>query len=97
MSAWAEKQAVGQDGEGSIINFLADPHGALTDALGLRMTHPGPGRIFGQGRSKRYSAYFVDGVMKILNIAEYEDDPAGDDAPEPSCVDKMLKDIAALK
>lgn len=33
---------VGRDGEGSMINFLADTSGALTDALGMGMDHPGP-------------------------------------------------------
>lgn len=73
-----------------MINMLADPHGRLTDAMGLRMDHAGPQHIFGIGRSKRYSALFEDGVLKKLNIAEFPDDPAGDDAPEESLVDKMV-------
>jgi len=82
MDAWADDQKVGRDGKGSIINMLGDPHGALTDALGMRMTHPGPQAKFGQGRSKRYSALVVKGVFKIINIAEdLNDDPAGDDRP----------------
>jgi peroxiredoxin len=97
MKAWATDQGVGHDGEGTIINFLADPHGVLCDGMGLRMAHAGPGEIFGQGRSKRYSAYFVDNVLKVLNVAEDpEDDPAGDDFPENSLVDKMMADIKAL-
>jgi len=94
MDAWADDQKVGRDGKGSIINMLGDPHGALTDALGMRMTHPGPQGKFGQGRSKRYSALVVKGVFKIINIAEdLNDDPAGDDRPENSLVEKMLADM----
>lgn len=105
MKAWAKDQGVGEDGKDTIVNFLGDPHGRFTDAMGLRMDHPGPGEIFGQGRSKRYSAYFVDGVLKVLNIAENGpgapenvtcEDPAGDDHPENSLVEKMLEDIKKL-
>lgn len=98
MSAWADNQKVGQDGEGSMVNMLADPHGRFTDAMGLRLTHAGPQEIFGQGRSKRYSALFEDGVLKVLNIAENDDpsgkdDPAGDDFPGNSLVSKMLESL----
>jgi len=91
MKAWSEAQAVGGDGEGTMLVFMGDPHGALTDAMGLRMDHAGPQAIFGQGRSKRYSALFEDGVMKVLNVAEASDDPAGDDDPSNSLVEKMLE------
>lgn len=93
MSAWADHQECGQDGEHSIVNMLADPHGRFTDAMGLRMSHEGPQEIFGHGRSKRYSAMFDDGVLKILNVAEAEDDPAGDTAPQHSLVEKMLESL----
>jgi len=96
MKAWAENQGVGEDGAGSMINFFADPHGKFIDSCGLRMEHPGPQHIFGQGRSKRFSAYFEDGVLKVLNVAEKPDDPAGDDHPENSMVEKMLEDLKAL-
>jgi hypothetical protein len=35
-----------------------------------------------------------DGVIKSINVAAAEDDPAGDARPEVACVDKMLEDIA---
>lgn len=85
---------MGADGEGSMISMFGDPHGRLVDSLGLRMEHPEPNEKFGQGRSKRFSAYFNDGVLKILNIAEGPDDPAGDDGPENALVEKMLEDMA---
>jgi peroxiredoxin len=91
MSAWADAQNCGQDGEGSMLNMLADPHGRFTDAMGLRLTHEGPAEIFGQGRSKRYSAFFDNGVLKELNLAELPDDPAGDDVPDNSLVDAMMR------
>ena len=91
MRAWAKDQGCGQDGEGSMINMLADPHGRFTDAMGLRLTHEGPQHIFGQGRSKRYSAFFDDGVLKELKVAEHPDDPAGDDKPDESLVENMLR------
>jgi len=97
MDAWADDQKVGRDSVGSMINFLADTHGKLTDALGLRMSHDGPLGVLGSHRSKRFSAYFDDGVLKILNVAERDDDPAGDSDPSNSLAEKMLADIVALK
>lgn len=94
MRAWADHQKCGQDGEGSMLNFLADPHGRLTDKMGLKMTAPGPLALFGHNRSKRYSALFDDGVLKVLNIAEHpKDDPAGDDNPSNSLAEKMLESL----
>jgi len=91
MDAWADNQGVGRDGEGSFINFLADPHGNWTDACGLRMTHDGPRDHFGVGRSKRYSAVFDDCKLMKINIAEDpENDPAGDDDPTISLAPAML-------
>jgi 2-Cys peroxiredoxin 5 len=95
MDAWADDQKVGRDGQGSIINMLADPHGNLSDALSMRMDHTGPFGKFGQRRSKRFSALVVNGVFKIINVAEAFNDPAGDDKPDNSLVEKMLTDMAA--
>merc|ERR1712046_362324 len=101
MNAWADSQGVGRDGEGSMVNFLADTGGELTDALGMRMNHPGPQFKFKQGRSKRFSAFIDDGIVKILNLAENNspdgsDDPAGDDYPKNSLPAKMFADMDAL-
>lgn len=96
MDAWADDQKVGRDGSGSMINMLGDPHGKLIDALDMRMSASGPFGKFGQGRSKRFSALFDKGILKIMNVAEAEDDPAGDDRPENSLVEQMLKNIEAL-
>eukprot|EP00658_Telonema_sp_P-2_P011874 TRINITY_DN14541_c0_g1_i2.p2 TRINITY_DN14541_c0_g1~~TRINITY_DN14541_c0_g1_i2.p2 ORF type:complete len:101 (+),score=29.39 TRINITY_DN14541_c0_g1_i2:511-813(+) len=95
MDAWADDQKVGRDGEETIINMLADPHRDLTRALGMEMAHPGPRFKLGD-RCKRFSAYFVDGVLKVLNVAEKPDDPAGDDFPEISLAAQMIADVEAL-
>jgi len=94
MTAWAKDQKCGVDGEGSMLNFLADPHGKLTDTMGMKLTHEGPLAKFGHARSKRYSALFDDGVLKVINVAEHpENDPAGDDDPSNSLVEEMLKSL----
>lgn len=101
MTAWKTDQGLaGSD----MIEFLADTHGELTDALGLTLT--GAGKPYAQGegpnkalgfhtkRCKRSAMYVVDGVIKVMQIAEAPDDPAGDARPEVSCVENMLKLIA---
>lgn len=94
MNAWADSQGVGRDGEGSMVNFLADTHGHLTDALDMNMEHDGPYGVFGMKRTKRFSALLEDGVVKILNVAEGPNDPAGDDNPKVSLAEKMLEDMS---
>lgn len=96
MRAWAVDQGVGGDGEGSMITFFGDPHGRLVDACGLRMDHSDPHEKFGSGRSKRFSAFFDNGVLKVLNVAEADGDPAGDDSPENALVEKMIEDLKKL-
>lgn len=44
----------------------------------------------------RACRYVVDGVVKVLQIAEAEDDPAGDARPEVSCIENMIKLIGEL-
>lgn len=62
LDAWA-KQA-GADGK---ILFLADGNATFTKAIGMDFDGSG----FGLGtRSKRYSLYAVDGVVKALNVEE---------------------------
>jgi peroxiredoxin len=75
--------------------MLGDPHSNLATAFDMKMDNPGPYGKFGQQRSKRFSALFVNGKLKILNLAERGDDPAGDDHPENSLVEKMIKDMEA--
>lgn len=51
-------------------------------------------------RCKRSAMYVVDGEIKIMQVSEKgpngEFDPAGDDFPQSSCIENMLKLIAEL-
>merc|ERR1711920_1149025 len=91
MTAWATAQGV----EGSMITFLGDPGSDLTQALGVVLDHEGPMSVLGNPRCQRFSMLIKDGVIKSINVAAYENDPAGDDNPEVSMVDKMLEDLDA--
>jgi len=91
MKGWADDQAI----DGSIIKFLGDPRSELTQALGVVLDHPGPMSVLGNPRCQRFSMLIKDGVIKSINVAAYENDPAGDDNPEISMVDKMLEDLDA--
>jgi 2-Cys peroxiredoxin 5 len=103
MSAW--KKAMGLEGS-DMIEFLADTHGDLTEALGLVLTGDGKAYPKGDGpnkalgfhtkRCKRSAMYVDNGVIKVMQIAEAPDDPAGDDRPEVSCIENMLKLIGEL-
>jgi len=89
MTAWAKDQNV----DGSIISFLGDTRSELTRALGLVLRHPGPMSVLGNPRCKRFSMLVDDCIVKTVNVAEGEDDPAGDSKPDISLVEKMLEDL----
>lgn len=89
MKAWAADQGV----EGSMITFLADTRGELTKALDLVLDHPGPMSVLGNKRCKRFAAFVDNGVIKVLNVSEGPDDPAGDSDPSKSLVENMLASI----
>jgi len=93
MEAWAKDQGT----EGSMLRLLGDTRSELTKALGTTLDHPGPMAVLGNPRCKRLSMLVQDCVVKTLNIAEAEDDPAGDDKPDISMAPKMLEDLAKLK
>jgi len=93
MKAWEEDQGT----DGTIVDLMADTRSELTHALGLVLDHPGPMGVLGNERCQRFSALIIDGKIKTLNVAAAEDDPAGDDRPEVSMVDKMLEDLKANK
>ncbi len=63
MKAWGE--ATGATAAG--ITMLADADSSLTKALGMEFSAPAIGFI---DRSKRYSLYAEDGVVKQLNLEE---------------------------
>jgi len=103
MTAW--KKDMGLAGS-DLIEFVADTDADLTVALGLVLTgdgkpygaREGPNNALGfhTKRCKRSAMYVVDGVVKVMQIAEAADDPAGDARPEVSCVENMLKLISEL-
>ena len=93
--------------EGSeMIEFLADTHADLTEALGLVLTGEGKAYPKGQGpnkclgfhtkRCKRSAMYVDNGVIKAMEISEAPDDPAGDAYPDLSCVEHMLGLVKGL-
>jgi peroxiredoxin len=101
MTAWSKDQAVAGS---EYITMMGDTAGELTKALGMVMNHPGPNSKFGTVlfRSKRVAMYVVNGVVKILRVAEGpgpagEEDPAGDDFPEVTLAPAMIEAIKELK
>ena len=89
MDAWAKDQGVKKD---DLLTLLGDPHGDLTKSLDLELVHPGPVKEKGLvGRSKRFAMVLEDGIIKGFAVAEKADDPAGDDFPEVTMVDNVLK------
>lgn len=95
MSAWGKDQEISKaDG---FITFMGDPNAELTEKLGIELSHPGPASVGIIGRSKRTAMYVEDGVVKIFNIAEGPDDPAGDDKPDITLADQMVKEIKGLQ
>lgn len=93
MTGWAADQKT----EGSMLTLLGDPRSEFTKALDLVLDHQGPMSVLGNPRCKRFSALVKNCKVLALNVAAFEDDPAGDDKPEVSMVEKMLEDIAHLK
>jgi len=102
MTAWKKDQGLaGSD----LIEFLADTQADLTMALGLELTgtdkpygkFEGPNNALGQHtkRCKRAAMFVEAGKIKVMQIAEAPDDPAGDARPEASCIENMLTLIAA--
>ena len=89
MQAWGVDQKI----KDSYITFLSDPAASLTDALDVRMTHPGPPSVGIIGRCKRFAVYAVNGTVKFVAVSEGPDDPAGDDDPSASLAPALLKAI----
>jgi len=78
MQAWAKDQAI----DGSMVTFLGDTRGELTEALGMFMDHPGPKEDFGFPRCKRFVLVCQNGIVKSVEVSEAVDDPAGDNDPD---------------
>lgn len=92
MNAWAMDQGVKDDG---LLSFMGDPYSMVTRALEMELVHPGPQSVGLINRCKRFALYIVDGEVKAVRLSEKEDDPAGDDFPELTLADAMLKVISA--
>lgn len=93
MTGWAADQKVG----GGLLTLYGDPKSEFTNALDLVLDHPGPMGVLGNPRCKRFSMLVKNCVVKTLNVAATENDPAGDDDPSISLVEKMLEDLKAGK
>jgi peroxiredoxin len=93
MDAWAMDQGVFAS---DLVTMMADPKSDLTKALDMEMTAEGPVSVLGSVRSKRIAVYVDDGEVKIVKVAEAEDDPAGDARPEVTLAPAMLEAIKGL-
>jgi len=89
MLAWAKNQKIGL----SMVKFYGDPAADLTKALEMEMTHPGPPSVGIIGRCKRHAIYAVDGEIRVVNVSESEEDPAGDKDPSATLADSMIEAI----
>ena len=87
MRAWSTDQKC----DGTIIEFYADHACEVTKALGLEMEDR-PWK-FGTARCKRFAMVIEDGVIKMCNICAAPGDQAGDDSPELSFVDEVMKSL----
>lgn len=92
MTAWAEELGV----KGSMVSCFGDPGSEVTQALGLVLKDKGPMAVLGNQRCKRFSMLIDDGVVKSVNVAASKDDPAGDEKPDVSLVEKILEDCDKL-
>jgi len=94
MTGWKKDQGLlGSE----LIEFVADTNAELTEKLDLLLTgHPGPASVLGKHtkRCKRSSIFVDNSVIKVISIAEAEDDPAGDARPDASLIEAMLPLIA---
>lgn len=94
MDAWERDQKCGDN---TFITFMGDPKSDFVRALDLELKHPGPNGKGLWNRGKRAAIYAVNGVAKIVRVAEKPDDPAGDDFPEITLAEAMEQAIASFK
>jgi peroxiredoxin len=92
LTAWEKDQGTA----GTIVTMLGDPSGAFTTACDMEMTHPGPISVGIIGRCKRWAMLVDDGVVKAVNVAESELDPAGDDFPEKTLAPALIEMATAV-
>ena len=94
MTAWGESQGVPEQ---SIIKLFGDPFGQVTETLEMQLEHAGPKKKGLVNRCKRFALYIENGVVKIVRVAEAEDDPAGDERPDATLAESMIEAILALR
>lgn len=94
MQAWGESQGIPSD---SIIKLMGDPYAELTEKLEMELQHLGPKEKGLVNRCKRFALFIVDGIVKIVRVAERDDDPAGDDFPDDTLAEAMIDAIKALR
>lgn len=87
MRGWAKDQGT----EGSILTLYGDPSGEFTKACGMELTHEGPTKKGLYGRCKRWAMIIENNIVKGVAVAESESDPAGDDHPEATLSEALLK------
>ena len=82
------------------VTMLADSRCELAKALDLGLDQPNNLHDLGGPRMKRFAAFYDDGVLNALSVAEgpagadgLHSDPAGDDAPESTFAENFLKTI----
>jgi peroxiredoxin len=92
MNAWAKDQGI----QGSNLIFFGDPTGEFTEALGMKITHPGPASKGLIARCKRFCMYVENSVVKHVAVSESEDDPAGDADPSATLCEAMLDAVKSL-
>jgi len=96
MTAWAKDQGVENwevTNDDGFVSFVSDCRSQFTSACGMEMTHPGPASVGIFKRCKRWAMYVVDGIVKAVNVSEYEGDPAGDNNPELTLPAAMIEAI----
>jgi len=93
MKAWGHDQKI----EGSMVTFLSDPAGELTEQLGMRMTDAGPPSVGIIGRCKRFAMVVKNGEILDVVVSEGPGDPAGDGDPSATLADGMIERIKNLK
>jgi len=104
MGAWSKDQGVT---DSDFINLMGDPTSAVTEALDMELKELGEGQaemdgLFGPyrmglyKRSKRFAMYIKDGEIVLTKVAQALSDPAGDDFPESTLAETLIKDIKAM-
>ena len=87
MEAWGRDLGI----DGSIVSMYGDSGSLLAKAIGLELTDASVMYALGNPRCKRHSMIVEDMIVKEIFIAADRDDPAGDDKPERTLVEHVLK------